>query len=395
MKTACSRHLTDNYNVTLTICAILLFICTNPYFVWRTPLILLSSWLVCLLSYKYFTINNIHIVTFLAFFVLYSIYAVINEVNFFGAAELLIIPFLFLLKKDYISDLYNRFILILSIALVPSILEYLLWLLGFSINYNVIAPYELGKTYNYQQFLFFVTSYSPFGLSRFYSYYDEPGVLGTITAMILISKQYNLRSRQNIIIFVAGILTFSFYFYVISLLAFLFSKKHKYLWAGLVLILVFGVTKIDFFEPLVNRFIIEDGKFAGDNRTNEDYDIWFSNYLQTDRVWYGYGKNYAQDLNKGGTSYKDIIVNFGLLFFIIYVSSFVLLCLRTLKRKRDRFLWIILFFSCLYQRPSIGRVEFVFIWLSSMYVIGMVDDLQISNKRLDKVLFKTKKLIHQ
>lgn len=52
-------------------------------------------------------------------------------------------------------------------------------------------------------------------IAQIFGMYDEPGVVGTIAGAILMTRQFNFKKWINIPIFIAGILSFSLFFYVI------------------------------------------------------------------------------------------------------------------------------------------------------------------------------------
>src|SRR5690606_28258663 len=59
---------------------------------------------------------------------------------------------------------------------------------------------------------------------RFYSIFDEPGTLGTLSAFVLYGNRYMFRRKENLIILIGGILTFSLAFYIL-LIAGLFIQN--------------------------------------------------------------------------------------------------------------------------------------------------------------------------
>ena len=50
--------------------------------------------------------------------------------------------------------------------------------------------------------------------------YDEPGVIGTLAALILSADNFRLNSKSNLILIIAGILSFSLTFYILTVLYF-------------------------------------------------------------------------------------------------------------------------------------------------------------------------------
>lgn len=92
--------------------------------------------------------------------------------------------------------------------------------------YRVINALNTLKSYDYMAYAFFVMPSKTFDiLPRFFGMYDEPGVVGTIAGAILMTRQFNFKKWINIPIFIAGILSFSLFFYVIfAIYVILFAK---------------------------------------------------------------------------------------------------------------------------------------------------------------------------
>lgn len=73
-------------------------------------------------------------------------------------------------------------------------------------------------------------------------------------------------------------------------------------------------------NEVINRYIIsrmeyENGNFSGNNRTHGGMDAWYKTYFEnSDDYYFGLGAGASQIYNPGGASYKDIIINCGIVF---------------------------------------------------------------------------------
>lgn len=368
------------------IAAFLMFLCANPYFLWHTPLVSVALTLLCIVSFNYYTVKRDFILFGGLFFLIYAYYVVRSDFSFFGSLSVLFIVPFFFFKTDYVEDLYNKFILVLAALLIPSIIQYVLCtFVGISFGYRIVPPYELEKLEMYRQYLFFVETDQFRLMPRFFAYFDEPGVLGTISGMILLSQKFNLKKWYNVVLLIAGILSISMAFFIFAFAGLLLGR-YKYKWVVVIGVigLVITLSQIDYLEPLFMRFTIEDNQLAGDNRTSDFFDQWFSSFMQTPDVWTGKGRGYAAYINEGGSSYKNIIVDYGIIFFIIYITTFGLKALKEIGKSREVLLWMVLFLGCMYQRPSINRPEYVFVWLASIYFLANIKMKNKNEKRIGK-----------
>lgn len=102
-----------------------------------------------------------------------------------------------------------------SITLAFSIIQFILvQILGISMPAKSIQPLNKAKQASYLAYTFYVTT-NQWGadiLPRFFGYYDEPGVVGTLSGLILMTRKFNLKKLINIPIFIGGLLSFSLFF---------------------------------------------------------------------------------------------------------------------------------------------------------------------------------------
>lgn len=266
---------------------------------------------------------------------------------------------------------------------------YLLFLFGYDLNYTTIEPLNAIKEgwYRVYPFMILYEKFNGYPMIRFHGYYDEPGLVGTISAILLVSDKLNLKNKYNIPILVSGILSLSLFFYVIIILYMLLFSSNRYrLCIAFILLLI--VSLYGFLEteyPFLNRFVFENGKLSGDTRTSDSFETWYNNFVYSTDFWVGLGGNSAQSINRGGASYKDIIVNYGFIFFVFYLFAFLLYILSKSRKKTNNILCIFILICTLYQRPSISDFFYLFLWCGA---ICNISDFDI-NKRND--LCKIKK----
>ena len=134
---------------------------------------------------------------------------------------------------------YNVFVTIFAVTLILPILWYILTHLGFRIPYSILESYEeikviRGKFYKLYPLATQITSrWDPlYQELHLCGIYDEAGRVGTLAGLVLVSEKYRLKGNwKNIIILIAGILSFSLAFYAIAVVYYLVScfdkKKYK------------------------------------------------------------------------------------------------------------------------------------------------------------------------
>lgn len=354
--------------------AFCVFLLSSPYFVWNSfsPLLLVA---ICsILSIKNIKIiNPINNLFFVIFIFIYIYIAFKDDSNLFGVIHLMGICTILLTKEEFLRKVLKNYIFLFSITLVPSILVFLLVnILKVNFPYSIIEPLNVDKLYDYIQYPFLVQPNQILDqlLPRFCGFYDEPGVVGTIAGVILLSSGFNLRKKINIPIFIAGLLSFSFAFYVMALVYGFIFVRSKY--KVLIAITVFGVIILFSENELLNtyvfsRFQYENGQLAGDNReADEDFKGWYEKFSQSDKYYFGLGKNSSQIYNSGGASYKNMIVDYGVISISIICFVLIAFAYSKFRFKKEFFVYLFIVFSVLYQRPFITMYFYMFLIFSPL-----------------------------
>ena len=104
----------------------------------------------------------------------------------------------------------------------------------------------------------------------------------------------------------------------------------------------------------------------GNNRNLAKFDEWYSDFRNSSDYLLGLGRNAKRelDLNQGGASYKDRIVEYGIIGFGLYVILMLLWAYRRFRNNQAFFVFLMLFITILFQRPFI-MVPFYFILIFS------------------------------
>ena len=262
--------------------------------------------------------------------------------------------------------------------MIPSIMVFILVLSGFDylLPNTVLDPIEASKNHNYVHYPFLVMPdyLTNIDYFRFMAFYDEPGVVGTISGLLLLSKKVEFNNWLTYPVLISGLLSMSLTFYVMIVVYILvISNLKTKIWILSIFAIIFFLS-YSYVEEYLNTYIIErlefsGGKMSGDNRTSASFDIFFRNFIRNDyHLFFGYGNNYAKIVNPGGGSYKDIIVDNGIIFFFAYILSFIMLA--GTKLKNTALLVYIITFACVfYQRPFIHTFVYFILLVLPIYGI--------------------------
>jgi hypothetical protein len=193
---------------------------------------------------------------------------------------------------------------------------------------------------------------------RFYSVFDEPGVLGTISTFLLFAFKYDLKNRKNLVIFIAACLTFSLAFYFLSFLGYflLNIRKTKTLLISLsilcfmIIVYLFLNNFGESFDFLVVHRLKNFNDFGIDQRMSDSLNQYYSDFIQSKYVLFGMGSNFFS-LNAGllsGQGYRIFVIEYG--YFGVFLI-FILYSRLMLKLSWFNFICLLLFFLSFLQRP--------------------------------------------
>jgi len=209
----------------------------------------------------------------------------------------------------------------------------------------------------YLNHLFFITVEGK-DFFRFYSWYDEPGVLGTLSAMILWANQFRLNNFKNLTIAIGSIFTFSLAFILLSALGLILSHYNS-LKKLIISLFIFCFLAVGTYYTLQENPAFQLGVVE---RVRNPIDITLDNRtsFDTNRLW---REMKAKDLQLTGlgsgsigvaSSYKHFIICYGYIGVIIILFVYINLMRR--KSKREFFTLLIFFLSFL-QRPNLFSVN--------------------------------------
>ncbi len=316
---------------------------------------------------------------------------------------------LVLIRNEERLKIYDKFIKIVAISLVPAIIIAILLFIGLDLKWSHLLSTSWTKPdyrnyFNLSIYHFYNGAdqryFFPWGgsIDRICGMFDEPGVVGTVSSLILVSKGFSLRRRYERILLVAGILSFSFAFYFIVFL-YLLIKKFKYgiVIFGAIIILMNTVPKDSYvYSKLLYRFELSDNGIQGDNRTNKGFDQIYKEFLQSDNVLLGMKeKEYLDKAYHYGSealSWKTFVVVNGFVLFILHTLYFMGYAF-TLRNKH---VWVfcMVYFLSIYQRPYDFSLGYWLLFLGGIITFKhmLISKVSYSPKNMGKEIKQVNKI---
>lgn len=327
-----------------------------------------------------------------------------------------IIPFLSVyyttLNQKGKKEIFYSFNKLLAIIMMPSLVIWLLLILGIDISYHVILPNHDGKVdvgLIYKCYLELSVILTSIGnvtsVDRLCGIFDEPGVVGTISGLLIAANGMSLTKKENIVILISGILSFSTAFYIILLLLLFFKILAQkkliviFLVPMLCLLYYIFINIPTTFPPLVrvqNAVTFDEGKLQGNNReslaTKAELDNIIKNHF-LDLIG-GYGHEAIKNNPKlfGSWSYRLFIYERGLIAVLIYGMQFFIAALyanRGMRFNYNQSIFMFIFVLSLYQRPEAAcSIAYLIIFAGGIANLATINRNVQSNSHDNKTLLK-------
>lgn len=338
--------------------------------------------------------NILQVVPLLLFFIITSFYSYNGIINFKGLLNLLQCITFVLSSKTIKLKTFKYFKKVIFVVCLLGIICFINYYLELFIPFQLVKYYQQNTYSRYVDYkiIFLLTNQYTNSL-RLCGVFNEPGYLGTICALLLCAFDVDLKDKENIIIFIAGLLTFSLAF-IIIILAYLLLKYVKniktiIITVAILFLFLFVIPNIETSNSSLGRVIdrmkiTEDG-LSGDNRSGEDLDRILENMLIY-KPFFGYGDGYlnTQKLEAHST-YKSYVIEYGIIGCLLIWGSLFVASLYKKMGNINILFYVLVFFLSIYQRPHI----FVFIYQIILYggILYVESNAQINKK----LILKSKK----
>lgn len=325
----------------------------------------------------------------LAVLLLFISFIVIQQIRQFTPSSFLyFITFLFVLKlsDNEKSQTLSYIGYYLSIIITLSLPCWLIHEYVFSFpqfgTIDISALKGIKDTY-LNNYLFFVT-YPNASFPRFFSMFDEPGVLGTLGAFVLCANNYDFKDRKNIIILLGCLFTFSLAFYALTVVGLILkSIKGSVFKMVFSLFLVFSLFyTVDYllkdnetYQLAIQARLGEGLENSLEARSSEYTNDFFDKFIHTPESLIGIGVKNAEQKGflEQGNSYRIFVIKYGwlsvLAILIAYwslaypknkknLTLFILVVLSFLQRPQSWVAWELILFVCATESYNNGKKIF-------------------------------------
>lgn len=300
----------------------------------------------------------------MSFLYMYMAIKSYGAINFTGAAMIISVSLIYWAKDRFIEDLLEYFTWVYALMMTMSSIFYILFLLGFNLP---VTHVDMDGTSVTQLSIYPFFSMGEF---RFAGMFDEPGVVGTISAVLLLAHNFEMKWYLKLPLFISGALSLSLFFYAIMFLYALLSKSYK-----LILLMViafyaiYQVTDGDVMLFIESRIRVDDGEFVT-NRTTRSFDSWYEKFRETESFWLGLGEQKSLYYNEGGASYKNLIVDYGLIFFFVLTTVMMVMSKLKVKGIKHWIPYVFVFVGIISQRPFLGNIIYDFLLFTPMVMLA-------------------------
>ena len=361
------------------LCACILYVLIPPYFFWHGDVA--SIYVKCVLGgilAVCFFVNKISMgakdillfLLLLASLVVFTLTGGYNVNLFISLLPCVFLPFG---RNEYMKKVYNSFLNIYVIIIAISLISWFLMLLGLMPSFGTIGPLNTAKTHDYIVYPLLVAA-SDHHTIRFFGPFDEPGVVGTLSGILLCIEKINLKNRKSVVLLLSGLCALSFFFFLLIGIYFLLDysmRQKKASNAVRMLVVVIGIFLVInqipvLYENIGARFEWDSskGQFAGDDRINKDIvEEYIERNVGTSEFWWGVDdkEGFWEDIY-GASSFLILVILNGLVFSIMYIVFYVLYGLRYKENWWSYILFLFVFIGTLYQRPEVFTSLFVFLF---------------------------------
>ncbi len=239
-----------------------------------------------------------------------------------------------------------------------------------------------------ENYFFFVQNASSRSF-RFYSIFDEPGVLGTLGAYILYANKYDFKKWYNLSLLIGCLCTMSMAFYALSLAGLLYTNARSRS-TIIITALVFGIIiyfAYDFLKEYddFNSLIIDrmlNLSESIDKRTNIDVNDFYDRMSLID---YLFGIGAASLVEKGlntGSSYKMFIIENGMLALAVLVYAYFKLNKKNTKRV---LVFVALFWASFLQRPTAFNGWQMLVYACIVTMVGLGEESHLASHKKLKI----------
>lgn len=392
------------------------FLTLAPYFMWNTGLFKFVSIPVFILSIIYFFMNNyirkrqFFSALFFSILVFLLNFSSNGFVLYANTSMLLIFSFL-LIDNETKYNVYIVFYKLFTLSLVPGLVIFLLSLFGLALPWEPLEPASASKIAaglfyrDYLGSLVLSTQIYSTGIGEIYRFsalYDEPGVVGTVAALLLSANRFELNTISSKIIFLSGFISFSLAFYILIGVYIILKRPVLLVKLLIPVLFLFFIFQNKLKEnDLIRHFVFDRiqqlfyDPQSIDNRASSCFHHEFDDFIQNGNVFIGNGAWAHTHLGCDVSSYLSIIYNHGFLGFISIIVFYILFCfsLNYNFRSLNIYPFLLVFLLSLYQRPEFFSMWMVVVFSASVFSTYKINDFLLYSKKSNNEKIDATKII--
>lgn len=292
---------------------------------------------------------------------------------------LVILMFVFFTTEEK-RRIFDYFYWIIIGTSFISICLYIIYVFGIDIGFKT-EQYYASNWATYKRWLIFAI-YQDGIQVRLCGIFNEPGGFGTVCALLFVARFQYSKTWEKIVLLLSVFFSFSMAGYLLVAVYFSIrlirkSKKNILYILGIIFIVVtllWIIPYIDFRNETLNmiasRFVIVNGRFAGDNRSNDIFNNAFAEFLDSNKAWFGYGSGYL--LPGSPLGFKLYIVEYGVIGSFFWLFMWIIAGWKESKKDSDCIIFLLVYVLSLYQRPALIKSIYGYVllfggiqWISS------------------------------
>lgn len=248
---------------------------------------------------------------------------------------------IFSFKKSLTKKILDLLNILFFCVIIVSTVLFVFYSVGFPVpNFGVINYYQ----YILSNHLFFVSNLD-YNSIRFYGFCVEPGYFALLLSCLICANNYEI-NKFNIVYLVAllctlslgGLLITGFGWYLHYVLSkgvtpyVIFKRSVSFILIILLVLIILpklGAIGEVFSDNIIGRLQFDPEKgIAGNNRINERFDMFWLSFLLSDKMLWGMGASEyfasIDGLELDGASYRVFVMQYGVIFTIIFLTIFCL-----------------------------------------------------------------------
>lgn len=301
---------------------------------------------------------------------LYILYSAPVALNFGGL--ILLISFINL-KFEYYFFLFKSSVSLFSVIFLVGIIFYILYVFGFvhaTDTINSIHPLKIENGISYKSVYgaLIITSANNSDMYRFQSIFDEPGVVGTISGLILLTLNEDDSRWKKLTMVISGLLSLSTTFFVFFIMRYMVNLSLKKATLSLISFSISVFIVISFLpDNIMNSFqpIIDYKLSSGNNRVSSCFSNAYQNNMPGHYIFgieHGATQRTGCDISSFISSIYDYgYFGFTAIFCMIFLSYFSVFI--STHRLKGNFIksknavysfifWLFILTLNFYQRPD-------------------------------------------